>query len=111
MEMNYKDPQLNVEPLIAQMSISLADFESQLKRITKKSVRDYVADFRLNKAKQMLEQTNDSIADISFEMGFADAAQFNRLFQSNMGMTPSQYRDKFKQVDTNDETTAYKIIE
>lgn len=111
MEMNYKDPQLNVEPLIAQMSISLADFESQLKRITKKSVRDYVADFRLNKAKQMLEQTNDSIADISFEMGFSDAAQFNRLFQSNMGMTPSQYRDKFKQVDTNDETTAYKIIE
>jgi ligand-binding sensor domain-containing protein/AraC-like DNA-binding protein len=111
MEMNYKNPQLNMEPLLEQMSISLADFESHLRYITKKSVREYVADFRLNKAKQMLEQTNDSIADISFETGFADAAQFNRLFQANMGMTPSQYRDKFKQVNTGDETTAYEIVE
>ena len=111
MELNYKNPQLNIEPLLAQMSISLANFESQLRKITKKSVRDYIADFRLDKAKLMLEQTNDSIADISFETGFADAAQFNRLFQTNMGMTPSQYRDKFKKVNTNDEMADYEIVE
>lgn len=111
MEMNYKNPQLNVEPLIAQMSISLAEFESQLKRITKKSLREYINDFRLTKAKQLLERTNDSIADISFDIGFADAAQFNRQFQGVTGLTPSQYRDKFRKVNGSDETTAYEIIE
>ena len=112
MEMNYKTPELNVEPLLVQMSISRAEFESQLKRITKKSVREYISEFRLNKAKQMLEQTNDSIADISFDLGFTNAAQFNRLFQSMTGMTPSQYRDKFKRVSVGaEETASYEIIE
>ena len=111
MELNYKNTSLNFESLLAQMSISLADFEGQLTRISKKSVRDFITDFRLTKAKQLLEQTNDSIADISYDTGFSDAAQFNRLFQSMTGMTPSQYRDKFRQLNIDEETTAYEIIE
>jgi len=111
MEVNYKDSALSIEPLLKQLSISLADFESHLRKITKKSVRDYIIDFRLTKAKQLLEQTNDSIADISYNTGFTDAAQFYRHFQSMTGLTPSQYRDKFRQVNIDEETTAYEIME
>jgi transcriptional regulator GlxA family with amidase domain len=110
MEKNYKNPDLDVEALIQYLSMSLADFEGQLKRITNKTPKEYISEFRLNKAKQMLEHTNESVADISFELGFANAPQFNRLFQEATGMTPSQYRDSQRQADITDGTTEYEVI-
>ena len=97
MEKNYQDPALNFESLISQMSISLADFESELKRITNLSAREYVNDFRLEKAKLTLIDSDDNIAEISFRSGFPNAVQFNHLFKSKTGMTPSEYRDMARQ--------------
>ena len=111
METNYKNPSIDIENLISHLSMSLAEFECQLKRITNKTPKEYISEFRLNKAKQMLEHTNESIADISFELGFANAAQFNRLFQETIGMTPSQYRDAQKQTEKADVSTEYEIME
>ena len=111
MDMNYKDPTLDVESLIAYMSMSLADFEGQLKRITNMTPKELISEYRLSKAKLMLEHTDDSIADISFELGFANGSQFTRLFQEAMGMTPSQYRDAQKQTKGADASTEYEIIE
>jgi ligand-binding sensor domain-containing protein/AraC-like DNA-binding protein len=111
LDLNYKNASVNLDPLLLQLSMNLADFESRIKRITGKTMREYIIDYRLTKAKQLLEQTNDSIADISFELGFTNAAQFNQQFQSSMGMTPSQYRDKYRSHENNDATTDYEIIE
>ena len=49
---------------------------------------------RIEKAKNLLENTDDSIAEISFNAGFSNAAEFNRIFLEATGMTPLQYRDK-----------------
>lgn len=112
MEANYSNPTLNVNALISQLSVSLADFESQLKRITNMTPKEYVTYYRIRKAQEMLEQTNDSIADISFNTGFPNAVQFNRLFLEKTGVTPSQYRDKRKEeLSGNSDTAEYEIIE
>jgi len=111
MERNYMNPTVDVEQLIEFMSMSLADFESRLKRITNKTPKEYISEYRIDKAKQMLAHTDESIADISFELGFANAAQFNRLFQEATEMTPSQYRDAQRQTDTTGASTNYEIIE
>lgn len=112
METNYKIPSPDFNTLLSQLSVSLADFEIQLKRITNMSPKEYVTYYRLRKAQEMLEQTNDSIADISFNTGFPNAVQFNRLFQEKLGVTPSQYRDKRKEeLSGNSGTSEYEIIE
>lgn len=111
MEKNYKNPAVDIEQLIEFMSMSLADFESKLKHITNKTPKEYISEYRIDKAKQMLTHTDESIADISFDLGFANAAQFNRLFQESTDMTPSQYRDAQKQTDTAGATTDYELIE
>ena len=111
MEKNYKNPAVDIEQLIVFMSMSLADFESKLKHITNKTPKEYISEYRIDKAKQMLTHTDESIADISFDLGFANAAQFNRLFQESTDMTPSQYRDAQKQTDTAGATTDYELIE
>ena len=111
MEKNYKNPAVDIEQLITFMSMSLADFEGKLRRITNKTPKEYISEYRIDKAKQMLAHTDESIADISFELGFANAAQFNRLFQEATEMTPSQYRDAQRQTDSTSASTDYEIIE
>jgi AraC family transcriptional regulator of arabinose operon len=44
----------------------------------------------------MLENTDDSIAEITFRCGFLDPAAFNRHFKNKTGVMPSKYRDMHK---------------
>jgi len=66
-------------------------------------------DIRLQKACRLLEETNDSIADISIDAGFDDAVTFNHIFKQKMGVTPLQYRDEHRKKE--EKTDDYEIIE
>ncbi|TPD67057.1 helix-turn-helix domain-containing protein [Flavobacterium microcysteis] len=45
-------------------------------------------------SKRLLSNTNLSIKEIAFELGFADHAYFSNFFKSQTGMTPSAFREK-----------------
>ena len=109
MEKRYAIHDLTLDEFLASIQMNRANFEESLKRITGLTPREFISNYRIDKAKQQLEQTNDTVADISFRCGFADAAQFNRLFASKTGMTPSQFRDQ--QRHATGDTDAYVIIE
>ena len=110
MQQHYAEHELSLDTFMEEHGVSRADFEDGLRKMTKMSPREFLADFRLRMAMQMLEQTNDSVADISFNAGFANPTLFNRLFTAKTGMTPSQYRDQHHQEPKAD-TDAYEIIE
>lgn len=109
LEKHYAEPKLTLDTFMEQQGINRADFEDSVRSFTKKSPREFLTDFRIGKARQMLEQTTDSVADISFNTGFTDPMQFNRLFTERTGMTPSQYRDHSHQEDNT--TDEYEVIE
>ncbi len=109
MEKHYKEQDLTFDSFMEAEGMNRADFQDALRNYSSKSPRDFLTDFRLGKARQLLEQTNDSVADVSFNTGFADPMQFNRLFTESTGMTPSQYRDNSRQDTTP--TDAYEIIQ
>lgn len=109
MEKHYSEQDLTLVKFMEEQGINRAEFEDNLRNISKLSPREFLKDFRLRKAQQMLEQTNDSIADISFKTGFVDPMQFNRLFIEKTGMTPSQYRDHSRQA--SNPTDEYEVIE
>lgn len=54
----------------------------------------YLNSLRINKAKQLLLTTNDSITDIAYASGYASLRTFFRKFQSNCHMTPKDFREK-----------------
>jgi AraC-like DNA-binding protein len=109
LENHYSEHKLAFDSFLQNQSMSRADFEDELKKAAKKSPREFLTDYRLEKAKQMLHNTSDSVADISFDTGFDDPVQFNRLFVNKTGMTPSQYRDHCRQTDSG-ATDDYEII-
>jgi AraC family transcriptional regulator len=57
------------------------------------SVGSYVRGLRLAWAAQRLAGTNDPIADIAVEAGFADQSHFTRAFRSYSGLTPRAFRE------------------
>lgn len=56
----------------------------------------YVQHLRVEEAKRRLERTSSPIDQISFEVGYEDAASFRRLFRRMTRVTPGEYRRKFR---------------
>ena len=49
----------------------------------------------MDKAKEFLEETTDSIQDIALSVGYNDALAFSKMFRHIVGVSPSQYRKSF----------------
>lgn len=73
-----------------------AAFSRYFKRMTGTTFTHYVIDLRVSHACQLLQATSDPIASIAFDSGFGSLANFNRRFRERKGVTPRQYRDRFR---------------
>ncbi|HOK04501.1 MAG TPA: AraC family transcriptional regulator [Victivallales bacterium] len=69
----------------------------EFKKHTGKTIFKYLTEKRLQMAMQMLRFTNDKIISIAYESGFSDISFFNRKFKLYTGMSPADYRKKFRE--------------
>ncbi len=58
--------------------------------------RDWLADLRIHKAKEMMRSRNYAISEIAYAVGFCDLRTFERTFKCRVGMTPRAYRDSVR---------------
>ena len=105
LEAHFSDSSLKIEDLAAVSKKSRTSYYNELKSLTGLSPKELVTDFRLKKARMMLEKTDTTVAEIAYKTGFNDPVYFTRLFRTTFGMTPTQYR---KQGNGGDETTQTK---
>ncbi|GET33934.1 AraC family transcriptional regulator [Prolixibacter bellariivorans] len=63
-----------------------------LKRETGRSAKDHITDVIIDKARTRLLGTQDSVAEIAYELGFRYPHYFSRLFKAKTGLTPQEYR-------------------
>lgn len=63
------------------------------KKATGKTIIRYINDVRVEKAALLLQNTADSVSEISMNVGFEDANYFNRMFKARMGVSPKRYRN------------------
>ena len=61
------------------------------------TLHQYVIAYRIKYAVSLLRYTDKAIADIADETGFTDASYFTKSFKAQFGMTPKEYRNKFKE--------------
>lgn len=73
---------------------SIPTFKREFKKIFNDSPAKWVVKKKLNMATELLENTDLSIGDISFECGFENQTHFSRIFKEKMGVSPSQFRTK-----------------
>ena len=63
-----------------------------LKKETGRSGKDHINDFLVDKAKNLLLSSTDSISGIAYELGFNYPHYFSRIFKKKTGLTPHEYR-------------------
>lgn len=68
----------------------------------KKTIGQYVIDFRINKVKEFLVYTSLTLADIAFKLNFSSAAYLSKQFKEQTGLTPGF----FKQIKKEKEGSA-----
>jgi len=76
----------------SQCSLSPSYFGSLFKEVTGLNFSDYIKLKRVEKAKLLLETSDQNIAEISQEAGFSDQSYFCQVFRKLTQMTPTQYR-------------------
>jgi transcriptional regulator GlxA family with amidase domain len=54
---------------------------------------DYLNRYRMQRAKELLRRTNDSIRSIAHQVGFKDQAYFSRVFRKQTGSSPNEFRE------------------
>ena len=63
-----------------------------LKKETGRAAKDHINDFVVEKAKNLLLGTNETITEIAYDLGFNYPHYFTRMFKSRTGVTPLEYR-------------------
>lgn len=64
-----------------------------LKSETGKSAKEYIDLHLLNKAKTILQTTQQSISEVAYELGFDYPNHFSKFFKSKTGLSPSEFRN------------------
>lgn len=66
------------------------------KEVTNKTVSEYIQSIRIGKACELLANTDLTVLNIAYEVGYRDIKYFGKIFKKNVGCTPSVYRKKHR---------------
>lgn len=89
---NYCDFLISLDTISSLFNISKPGINLFLKNDTGYTFNQYISMLRLNEAKRLLRETDESINTVVKKIGYIDVATFIRKFKSAEGMTPGQYR-------------------
>ena len=91
---NYMD-ELRLNQLASIAGMSPSAFSRFFKLHTSRNLSDYIIDIRLGYAARLLVDTSRSISEISFDCGFNNLSNFNRIFKRKKGCSPSEFRENY----------------
>lgn len=88
----YTDPEFNIEKLSDTLGLSRGHLHRKIKELTGTTPVDFLRNYRLGKAAQLLKQKQYSVSEIAYQTGFSSPAYFSKCFKAVYNMTPSEYQ-------------------
>ena len=93
---NISDPDMKIDNIAQAMGMSRSVLYGKIKNAIGMTPIDFVRHIRIMKAAEMLQTTDETLSSIAFAVGFSDPKYFSKVFKKEMGMIPSDYREKQK---------------
>ena len=93
-EQNYKH-EIRLKTLADIAGMSSSAFSRFFKLHTGRNLSEYIIDQRLGYASRLLVDSTNSIAEISYQCGFNNLSNFNRIFKKRKGCSPSEFRENY----------------
>jgi transcriptional regulator GlxA family with amidase domain len=92
----HYDERSPVAAMAALSGLAERSFKRRFSKAAGVAPLEYVHTLRLEEAKQALETTDEPVEAIAEQVGYEDASFFGRLFRRKVGLTPAQYRKRFR---------------
>ena len=87
---------LSLDALSKELDISPYYFSKLFKEETGSNFVEYLTNLRMSRAKELLKDESRSMKEICMEVGYSDPNYFSRIFKKNVGLTPTEYREREK---------------
>ena len=85
---------ITLNEIASEVGMNRSAFCSYFKRCKKMTFSQFVTQYRLNTACELLKHSQKQVSEICFAVGFNDVPHFNRVFKELQGMTPKEYRKR-----------------
>lgn len=92
---NYHRP-LSLEDIASEVHLNRTYLSSLFKKETKTNLSDYLQGCRIDAAKELLLHSEQSVQQVSEQVGILDAAYFSKIFNKHVGITPVEFRKRNK---------------
>lgn len=93
---NYKN-KIMLDDIAKAANISKRNCENIFLKYLNQTPSEYLCDYRIRKSIELLRNTDMTVLEISYEVGFSGASYFSETFKKHYGITPSRHRKESKQ--------------
>lgn len=95
-QQNMNRGTINLESMAAAMGMAPKPFFQKVRDITGKTPAEIVRDLRLKHACILLQRTNINMSELAGHIGFATGEHFISIFKERFGISPSEYRLRYR---------------
>ncbi|CTK88305.1 msm operon regulatory protein [Streptococcus pneumoniae] len=88
---------LTIQDLAKELSVHRSYLSSVFKEFNTLSPKEYLLYVRMHRARQLLENTQESIKVIAYSVGFSDPLHFSKAYKQYFNQTPSHTRKEYSQ--------------
>lgn len=90
LERVYSDSEYNIERLSDEMSMSRGHLYRKIKGITTLTPVDFLREYRLKRAYELLRDDNLNVNEVAYSVGFSSPSYFSKCFKKLFGVTPTE---------------------
>lgn len=88
--------ELNLTVIASNFYISTSYLSRLFKQVTTLSIVEYINSVRVMAAKNLLENTSLKVSEVAQQSGFSTSVHFTRIFKGGTGLSPQQYRKRYR---------------
>lgn len=96
LETNYHE-NITIAQIAKVSNFSESYFSKLFRQLTGSSFTRYLKDYRLERAAQMLRNSDSRVSNVAFLVGFNNLSYFTRAFKTKYKINPKAYKEKYKQ--------------
>jgi AraC-like DNA-binding protein len=93
---NFQNPQLTLDFVSTETGVSQRKITNEIQNQFECNFKTYINRLRINESKRLLLESKLNIGEVAFKVGFNNQTHFNRVFKSELLISPTEYRDQHK---------------
>ncbi len=91
---NIENPELTIDQLATHLGMGRTTMYKKLKSLTGKSPVELIKDYRIAKARLLLETGQFTVSEVAYKVGFSDPSYFSKCFKEHFHVSPVDYLKK-----------------